>query len=110
MQDRNVSTLASSTISVGGSDRTATIEVAGELDLVSAPALERALEHELLAGRSVRLDLSRVDFLDVTGAEVILRASTRGRLAIAGSVPAELRRVLTLLDTSGQLLSSDGHV
>jgi anti-anti-sigma factor len=109
MQDRNISTFASSTISVSGSDRTATIEVAGELDIVSSPALERALEHALLAGRSVRLDLSRVDFIDVTGAEIILRASARGRVAIAGSVPAELTRVLTLLETSGQLLSSDGH-
>lgn len=58
--------------------------VAGELDGVTAPHLDAALEAELAAQRPtvVALDLAGLDFCSVAGVTVVLRA--RGRAAEAG--------------------------
>lgn len=56
----------------------AQISLEGELDLASAPELERRL-HELEARRPAKLivDLSALSFLDSTGLRVLLQANGR---------------------------------
>lgn len=61
-------------IEVSGGHTWARIAVAGELDLVTAPELSRALNRERVAGRPALLDLSQVTFMDSTGLTAILRA------------------------------------
>jgi anti-anti-sigma factor len=87
------------TISVSGS----TVQVAGELDAYSAPALETALaEH----GRDadLRLDLSQVSFIDSTGIRVVVTTDNRlrevdHRLVVVAPSPSVLRLLqLTSLD------------
>jgi anti-sigma B factor antagonist len=52
--------------------------VRGELDMNTAPELERALEDALTGGdASVMLDLSDCEFIDSTGIAVIVRAWQR---------------------------------
>jgi anti-sigma B factor antagonist len=50
------------------------LRLTGELDLASAPTLEYRLEALRNQGRSVRLDLSRLEFIDSTGIHVLVRA------------------------------------
>ncbi len=53
---------------------------AGELDLVTAPLLARALrEAEQTAEGDVLLDLSRVSFMDSSGLAAVLEAVQRSR-------------------------------
>ena len=68
------------------------IAAEGELDLASAPSLERELRAAAESdARSIVLDLSRLDFIDSTGLALLVAASRRlaaqaGRLAVrAGS-------------------------
>jgi anti-anti-sigma factor len=51
------------------------ITVAGEIDLASAPLLDRTISEHRAADGEVVLDLSGVRFLDSTGLAVILRHS-----------------------------------
>ncbi len=55
------------------------VVVTGELDLATAPALERAVHHAHAGGRLMVLDLRGVSFCDSTGLHLILRASRRAR-------------------------------
>lgn len=53
---------------------------AGELDLVTAPLLARALrEAEQHAGVDILLDLTRVSFMDSSGLAAVLEAVQRNR-------------------------------
>jgi anti-anti-sigma factor len=83
-----------------------TIYVQGELDLSTAPDLERPLEEALESGEgSVLIDLSRCEFIDSTGIALIVRAWQRlddgasgggGRALVLCSQNDQVRRVLEI--------------
>ena len=97
------------------------IEVAGELDIATAPRLCARLD-ATRAGRRPRLlvDLTDVDFCDSTGLRALMGASTElrhagGRLAVAllpaGAVArlfdvAGIRESLPTFDTQAEALAS----
>jgi anti-anti-sigma factor len=58
----------------------------GELDVSTAPSLDKALEPELQRGGDVTLDLSALSFMDSVGLQTILKAARdlrdRGRLIL----------------------------
>jgi anti-sigma B factor antagonist len=59
-------------------DGTRVVEIHGELDLGTAPKLERPLEDAVAAeDASVLIDLSGCDFIDSTGIALIVRAWKR---------------------------------
>jgi anti-sigma B factor antagonist len=68
------------TWSDGGVDA-ASVRVAGELDIATAPALERTLLESEARARRVVLDLRELEFVDCWGVHVIVRASARLRTA-----------------------------
>lgn len=80
------------------------IRLAGELDMSTAPELERALEAALEHGGPVVVDLSELRFMDSTGINVFLRAalslSGRGCLILHGEQD-RVRRVLDLARIDG---------
>jgi anti-sigma B factor antagonist len=82
----------------------ATVAIAGDLDLSTAPELERSLSGVQHDGRPVLLDLRRVSFMDSSGLRVILAADARARSTGSRLVlvegPPSVQRVfeLTLLD------------
>jgi anti-sigma B factor antagonist len=54
------------------------VSLDGELDMASAPLLERAVENVELAGATmVVLDLHQLEFIDSTGLRIILAARKR---------------------------------
>jgi anti-anti-sigma factor len=64
------------------SDGAALVTLAGELDLSTAEELREQLAHpEVLSARAVRVDLSRVSFLDSVIIGVIVTACKRVRAA-----------------------------
>ena len=91
-------------VSVGELDEgVRTISVRGELDLSTAPDLERPLEEALESGEgSLLIDLSECEFIDSTGIALIVRAWQRldsgenGRALVICSYNNQVRRVLEI--------------
>ena len=76
------------------------IHLAGELDIASAPRLERMLVRAELQTPLVVLDLRKLTFMDSFGAHVIAQASTRaqctGNRLILIRAPRQVQRLLDL--------------
>jgi anti-anti-sigma factor len=81
---------------------------AGELDLATAPVVERSVRELLESGFArVVLDLGRLEYLDSTGLHLILRLqSSADEYGCRFSVrpgPAKVQRVFTLTGTLEQV-------
>lgn len=63
--------------------------VRGELDLATAPELERMLVQAIEDGREVVLDLRELEFMDSSGVRVLVIAHTRasGRFGLIAAPP-----------------------
>jgi anti-sigma B factor antagonist len=91
-----------------------TLHVAGELDIATAPELERAVDAGL-DGRSgeFRLDLSSLSFVDSTGAQALLHAhnavESRGRRLVLVAAQRPVRRVLEIMGLCEVLDLGDDH-
>ncbi|MHB1836281.1 MAG: STAS domain-containing protein [Solirubrobacteraceae bacterium] len=93
-------------------DRRVTISLVGELDLAGAPSLEDRLGELESAGEPVRLDLSRLTFIDSTGIKVLIRALMRARrdgweLEVAPRLTPPVSRVLKLVRVDHLLFGED---
>ncbi len=90
-----------------GQDRTV-LTLHGELDLLGAPRLQRAIESDTIdAAESVVLDLDDVHFIDSTGLRVVLAAHERTlergqRLALTPGSP-QVQRLLSVAGMNGHL-------
>ena len=94
----------SAAIAVGHDREGTTVRVQGELDLESAPALERALS-QLAAGGRLLIDLDAVEFMDSSGLAVLLRARQAAqqnghRLAVRFAGSPTIARLFELTGTS----------
>ena len=69
------------TLEVGSEAETCIVRLDGELDLESAPALERELERLLANGRtsSITLDVAGLTFIDSIGLHCLLRGARSAR-------------------------------
>jgi anti-sigma B factor antagonist len=90
----------------GGRDA-AWVHVAGELDLVTTPQLERTLGNPGSRGRLVVLDLRELSFIDSSGVHAIVNASSRvrraGRRLVLLRGPPCVDRLFTLTGSSDKL-------
>lgn len=80
------------------------VALIGELDLAVADQLSGRLEQLISDGTRVRLDLSRLDFIDSSGIRTLVRAAQHGRTD--GHTPLEVgheitRSVQTVIDLVG---------
>jgi anti-anti-sigma factor len=74
------------------------LKVSGELDLVSEPQLNQALER--LAGREATLDLSELAFMDSTGLRTLLSAARiYPNVKLQGPLQPPVQRLLELTQT-----------
>jgi anti-anti-sigma factor len=101
-------------VSVGELDEgVRTISVRGELDLSTAPDLERPLEEALESGEgSLLIDLSECEFIDSTGIALIVRAWQRldsGENGRALVICSYNNQVLRVLEITGLELSIPVH-
>ena len=73
----------------------------GEFDIASVPVLDDRLSRSRSSGVAVRLDLSRLDFIDSSGLHALIRAMNEAsadgwRLEIDRDVAAQALRVFEL--------------
>jgi anti-sigma B factor antagonist len=74
------------------------VRVSGELDLVTEPALQQALERA--GGRKVRIELAELAFMDSTGLRALLSAARElPELELAGPLQPPIQRLLDLTQT-----------
>lgn len=83
------------------------LSVSGEIDLATAPSLDRELERAAQTDDLVAIDLSKTSFLDSTGLHAILDANRRlrargGRLVIFRG-PPQVHRLFALTGLSSHL-------
>ena len=83
------------------SDGVAVLRVEGEIDLLTAPELERALRDGAAAGDTLEADLREVSFIDSTGLRLLLEARDRvtsagGRLLLRIAQGGAVERLLVL--------------
>ena len=79
------------------------LQLRGELDLVSAPVLETRLEQLQVERRSVRLDLSRLEFMDSTGIHLLISAFNHARadgwqFAVDADLSPQVEQLFKLTD------------
>lgn len=78
------------------------VVVQGEIDLVTAPMLERQLEDALASGRElVEVDLSGVTFMDARGVSVLVAARKAAGDATSLRLHAPSDAVVRMLDLCG---------
>jgi anti-anti-sigma factor len=90
---------------------TAWVQPTGELDLLTAPVLQRHLREALAQARLVVLDLRQLSFIDAAGLHVICDASENAdaedrRLMLLRG-PAQVDRLFTLTGLSEKLTMFD---
>jgi len=91
-------------VSTEDHERVVLVRVQGEVDAATAPRMAEVVDRQLAAERRVVLDLSSVDFMDLHGLAVLMRAARRDRSRFVVARPAPC--VLRLLE----LIHSDGEV
>jgi anti-sigma B factor antagonist len=81
------------------------LDVAGELDLATAPSLTAALQAALASGaREIWIDLSGVTFMDSSGLHALLAVRDQlhdGRRLVLIAPPGRVRRLLELTGVDG---------
>lgn len=87
-------------------EQTSGIRLSGELDMSSAPELDRVLEAAVEHEGAVLVDLSELTFMDSTGINSFLKAalslSGRGCLVLHGEQD-RVRRLLDLVRVDGSI-------
>jgi anti-anti-sigma factor len=80
------------------------VHVQGEVDTVTAPRMGQVVDAQLTRSRRVVLDLSDVDFMDLHGLAVLMRAARREptRFVVARPAPC-VRRLLELIHAEGEV-------
>jgi anti-sigma B factor antagonist len=78
------------------------LALSGELDVVSAPALEQRLREALAEpGAHVTLDLSALEFVDSAGVSVLIKAKqdaeSRGHTLVLARATEQVHRVFALV-------------
>jgi anti-sigma B factor antagonist len=95
----------------GGGMDAGWVHVAGELDIATAPQLERTLREAQLQAHLVVLDLRELAFIDSCGVHTIVDASIRARQAghqlLLVHGPPEVDRVFTLTGCSDEVVIGD---
>jgi anti-anti-sigma factor len=90
-----------------GGDGERVVRLRGELDIESAPDLERVLLRSRPAGQRVVVDLTELKFMDSTGLRVLLRAraaADEGRWEInLRNVPPTIRRLFDMTGVQAAL-------
>jgi anti-anti-sigma factor len=94
-------------VSVDDAGRTAVVRVQGEVDAATAPRMGETVNRLLGRGRPVVLDLEHVDFMDLHGLAIIIRATRRARSEGGSFTIARpalcVRRLVELVHAEGEL-------
>jgi anti-anti-sigma factor len=94
-------------VTVDDLGRVMVVRVQGEVDVATAPRMGETLNRLLGRGERVVLDLRHVDFMDLHGLAVLMRATRRARAdggSFAIARPAAcVRRLVELVHAEGDI-------
>jgi anti-sigma B factor antagonist len=91
-------------VTVDDHGRVVVVRVQGEVDTATAPQMGEVLDAQLARDLRVVLDLSSVDFMDLHGLAVLMRAARRARSSFFVARPAPcVRRLLELIHADGEV-------
>jgi anti-anti-sigma factor len=91
-------------VSLEDHGRVVVVRVQGEVDTATAPRMGEVVDRQLAAERRVVLDLSAVDFMDLHGLAVLMRAARRDRARFVVAHPAQcVVRLLELIHADGEV-------
>ena len=80
------------------------MRVQGEVDTATAPRMAQVLDIQFASERQVVLDLSSVEFMDLHGLAVLMRASRRERANFSVARPSAcVVRLLELIHADGEV-------
>jgi anti-anti-sigma factor len=102
-------------VSLEDHGRVVVVRVQGEVDAATAPRMAEVLDTQLASERRVVLDLSNVEFMDLHGLAVLMRASRRARteggsFAVERPSPVVVRLFeLVRLDGEIRILPDGSH-
>jgi anti-anti-sigma factor len=95
-----------------GADGLVRVIAAGELDLATAPFLERSLEEARTRSRQIVLDMRSVSFCDSTGVHLLVHATRQardeGRRLVIIRGPGQLKRLFAITGVDRQLEIVEG--
>jgi anti-sigma B factor antagonist len=94
-------------VSVDDLGRVSVVRVQGEVDAATAPRMGETINRLLARRRRVVLDLRDVDFMDLHGLAVLMRATRRARaegvsFSIARPAPC-VRRLVDMVHAEGEV-------
>jgi anti-anti-sigma factor len=91
-------------VSLEDHGRVVVVRVQGEVDAATAPRMADVLHAQLANNQRVVLDLSSVDFMDLHGLAVLMRAARRERTQFSVARPAPcVVRLLELIHADGEV-------
>ena len=91
-------------VSLDDHGRVVVVRVQGEVDTATAPRMGEVVDAQLARNRRVVLDLSNVDFMDLHGLAVLMRAARRARSSFFIARPAPcVTRLLELIHADGEV-------
>ena len=80
------------------------MRVQGEVDTATAPRMAEVVDRQLASERRVVLDLSSVEFMDLHGLAVLMRAARRDRSRFSVARPSAcVVRLLELIHADGEV-------
>ena len=90
------------------------LTITGELDLASGSKLQERLSALHAGRRTVRLDLSELEFIDSTGIAIIARGLTHSardgwKLEVDPNVPRQIARLITIAGIADKLWGQRGE-
>ncbi len=96
-----------------GPDGSVSVRAVGDLDLLTAPELQAALDRLAADKRPALLDLAAVSFMDSSGLATLIRATREAQrdgwsFAVTGELSASVALLFELTDVHGQLPFADG--
>jgi anti-anti-sigma factor len=91
-------------VSLEDHGRVVVVRVQGEVDTATAPRMGEVVDAQLERERRVVLDLSGVEFMDLHGLAVLMRAARRDRTRFSVFRPAPcVTRLLELIHADGEV-------
>jgi len=95
------------------SDGVVRVALIGELDIAVSDAVEQRLRHHRDDGRPLRLDLSRLDFIDSSGVQTLVLGMKQARqsdceLEVDRNISPSVRRMVEMMGIGSQLWPRGG--
>ena len=89
------------TLNINKNENTATIEIVGRLDTVTAPALDKMINEELEGVTALTLDMNALEYISSAGLRVLLSAQKKMQKTGSMKLTGVSEAVMEVLEMTG---------